>query len=90
MIVGYIKSMMLRELLWIMAVVLASTQEMVDYSHTAAIQKTQMEAGKQYELAITAAEVEAQALDFPAACARHKALQSSELEERDRPSLSNQ
>lgn len=65
-------------------------QEIVDYSHTAYIQKTALDSSKKYDLSISAPQLNSRLLDFPEACSRNRELFTSEIIERDRVPLGSQ
>jgi hypothetical protein len=68
----------------------ALPQEIVDYSHTASIQKTALDSSKKYDLSISAPQLHTRLLDFPEACSRNRELFTSEIIERDRVPLGSQ
>lgn len=70
--------------------VCAVPQEIVDYSHTASIQKTALDSSKKYDLSISAPQLNSRLLDFPEACSRNRELFTSEIVERDRVPLGSQ
>jgi hypothetical protein len=74
----------------LLLVACVASQEIVDYSHTASIQKTQLNSNKKYEISISAGKLSEHLLDFPAACTRNRDLLTNEIVERDRAPLGNQ
>lgn len=54
-------------------------QEIVDYSHTASIQKSELDSTKKYEITISPSQLNSELLDFPSACSRSRELLTNEI-----------
>lgn len=60
------------------------SQQIIDYSHTASIQRTQRDSSKTYDISISPSQPTTQSFEFPFACSRTRELMTNQLIESDK------